>query len=749
MIPGFSVSADPIFPWPILIGVILAVTGLTLWAYRRRLRGTTGRWRWVALSLRLLAILLCLLASMRVSVTLQEKKQSQSSLLFLVDDSSSMNISDEAGGKSRWSVANEILEEARAAAKGLEPNVDTRFYRFDAKLDEPKAEDLSTKVEPKGLSTALGPAMLDALKRQEGSSRKIARMIILSDFASNNGVNPLVAARQLKNNSIPVVTVGLGKENAATGSRDINLRDIVASKVMFVKNSTEIKGNLTARGFSNQTLDVELFVEDRPDAVAKTKVKVPEGSDVVPITGLKYIPQTPGDKMLTLKVAVQDGELVKSNNEISTFVSVLAGGLNVLFLQGSNWSWDYKYLVRSISASQDIQVEGILIRAPAKGDTGEVPDAEFAPFRYNVFVLSDLPANYLTTTQHRLLVEAVRKGAGLIMLGGHSSFGEGGWADTPLTDVLPALIHAGDGQLEPEGGIKFVPNTKGLNSYVLQVGSNKTETARIWDAMKPILGTNRFGEVKNGADIIAETPGPNPEPLMLSMNVGRGRTIAYGGDTWVWYRSSEESRLAHRKFWRQIIFWLSHKENEGDNKVKLTLDPRRVAPGEKVDLTVTARDSKGAPIPNVHYEAKIDREKTDPPVTKTEDVYNQADEGKAAIYAVDKLGEPGTYTVTVIAKRDGQELGRDTGRFLVYKDDRELENPSADLALARQIASITEGESVTPERLASYLKGIDRAAYTEYVSSAEHRVWDNWPFLLIFTALLTLEWWLRKRHGWV
>jgi uncharacterized membrane protein len=749
MIPGFSVSVSPIVPWPILIGVIVTVTVLTLWAYRRRLRGTSGRWRWVALSLRLLAVLLCLLAALRLSVTLQAKKKSQSSLIFIVDGTTSMNISDEVGGKSRWVVANETIEQARAAAKSLEPNIDARFYRFDAALDEPKPEDLSAKAEPKGRSTALGAAILEAQKRQEGTNRRTARMIILSDFASNNGINPLVAARQMKNHNIPVVTVGLGTENVGAGSRDINLRDIVASRMMFVKNSTEIRGNLTARGFANQTLDVELFVEDRPDAVAKTRVKVPDGADLVPITGLKYVPQTPGDKMLTLKVAVHDGELVKSNNQISTFVTVMAGGLNVLFLQGSNWSWDYKYMMWSLATSPDIQVEGILIRAPAQGQASEVPDAEFAPNRYNVFVLSDLPADYLTPAQHRLLVEAVRKGAGLIMLGGHSSFGAGGWADTPLTEILPTLIHPGDGQLEPEVGIKFVPNTKGLNSYILQVGANKTETERVWDAMKPILGTNRFGEVKNGADIIAETPGPNPEPLMLSMDVGRGRTIAYGGDTWVWYRSSEESRLAHRKFWRQVVFWLSHKENEGDNKVKVTLDPRRIAPGEKIALTATTRDSKGASIPNVRYEAKVEREKADPPVSKPEEVYNQGEEGKGSIYAIDKVGEPGTYTVTVIAKRDGQELGRDTGRFLVYQDDRELENPSADLALARQIAAITEGEAVTPERLTTYLKGLDRSASTEYVSASEHRVWDNWPFLLIFTVLLTLEWWLRKRHGWV
>ena len=177
------------------------------------------------------------------------------------------------------------------------------------------------------------------------------------------------------------------------------------------------------------------------------------------------------------------------------------------------------------------------------------------------------------------------------------------WRTSSPSRSIPATA-----QLEPEGGIKFVPSPKGLDSYVLQVGANKTETARIWDMMPPILGTNRFGEPKLNADILAETPGPNPEPLMVGMDVGAGRVIAYGGDTWVWARFSEEGRLAHRKFWRQVIFWLSHKEDEGDNHVKLTLEPRRIAVGEKVDVTVTARDAKGASIPNVLYETKVERE---------------------------------------------------------------------------------------------------------------------------------------------
>ncbi len=749
MIQGISVSFSPIGPWPLLVAASLVVLWLTLWAYSLRLKGTSGRWRLVALSLRLLALLLCLLAALRPSVVVKEKKRQGASIVFLLDDSTSMLLSDEVGGKTRWDVARRTLDDALKIAKNLSRDLDTKVYRFDSTLTETKETEPKTPDKPKGHETALGSAMLEAQKRQQGTGKRIARLVVLSDFGSNHGINPLEASRRLKGEGVPVIAVGLGTENAGAAPRDIALRDVLTSEKVFVKNQVEVRGNLMARGFANQRLEVELYVEGQEAPVAKTQVKVPESAETVPITGLKFIPQTPGDKLLTLKVAKQEGELLDSNNQISTFVTVLSGGLNVLYLRGPNFSWDYRYLGGAIGKSPDIQIEFVLLRRPAEGDVSGIADAEFAPGRYNVYILSDIAADYFTPRQHKLLADAVKKGAGFMMLGGRSSFGPGGWGETELAEILPAEVHLGDGQLEPEGGIKFVPTTTGLNSYVLQVGASKTETARIWDAMHPIQGTNRFGQPKGSAEILASTPGPNPEPLMLSMSVGNnGRVIAYGGETWVWARATEEGRLAHHKFWRQVIFWLSHKENQSDSQVKLVLDHRRLNVGEQVDLTATARDGKGAPIPGIRYECKIEREGTDP-ATVPVDMYSQGDEGRATAYATEQLAKPGTYMATVIASRDGQEIGRDRARFLVYQDDRELENPSADLKLAREIAEITGGEPVNPEKLTAYLNGVDRSAYTEYVSPSEYKVWDNWPFLLIFTALLTLEWWLRKRHGWV
>ena len=126
--------------------------------------------------------------------------------------------------------------------------------------------------------------------------------------------------------------------------------------------------------------------------------------------------------------------------------------------------------------------------------------------------------------------------------------------------------------------------------------------------------------------------------------------------------------------------------------------------GEKIELTATARDAKGAAIPNVRTSARSSA-KAPIPVPEPVELYNQGDEARASIYATEKLGQPGNYTVTVIARRDGKEIGRDTARFLVYQDDRELENPSADLKLAREIAELTGGELVTPEKLGTLPQG--------------------------------------------
>ncbi|MEJ7639617.1 MAG: hypothetical protein WKF75_17005 [Singulisphaera sp.] len=127
-----TVSFSPIGPWPLVVSSALGVMLLTIWAYRLRMRGTSGRWRWLALGLRLAAVLLCVVAALRPSVLILQKKDQPASLIFLLDSSASMKLTDEVGAQSRSGVALKILGRARAALKDLGPMLDVKFYRFDS-----------------------------------------------------------------------------------------------------------------------------------------------------------------------------------------------------------------------------------------------------------------------------------------------------------------------------------------------------------------------------------------------------------------------------------------------------------------------------------------------------------------------------------------------------------------------------------------------------------------------------------------
>jgi len=734
-----SLSFSPILPWAALAALGVAVVGLTLWAYRRRMQGTSGRWRWVALLLRLGAVLLCLLGATRPAAVVLKKVKQTASVVFLIDASESMGISDEVGGRSRWEVARKAMTAAMADLKRRAPGLDLKAYEFDSGLRDARATETTP---PKGKATAIGTALDEALKRQNGV--RMAAVVLMADGASNAGPSPLAVAGRLKNLQVPVNTVGFGTAGAGNASRDLAMRSIEAGPTVFVKNELEARGTVGVRGYPGQEIEVELYVEPGSRPVATRKIRVPEGVEVVPVAGLKYTPQTPGEKKVTLRVKPKEGELVPGNNEVSTFITVLSGGLNVLYVQGPNFSWEPRYLTPALDAADFIQTDYKVLRNPAQDERGDLDDTDLTPGRYDVYILGDVPAECLTRTQQRLLAAAVRRGAGLMMLGGRSSFGEGGWAGTPVADVLPVEVRAGEGQIEPEGGLKVIPNAQGLDNFVLQLGSTRRESLRLWEELPPIPGANRLGRPKPTAVLLALSPGG--EPLMADIEVGnRGRSLAFAGETWVWARASDETRLAHRRFWRQAILWLAHKEDEGKGQVKLQIDRRRVAAGQKVEVVAAARSTKGEPIPDAKLEAKVEFLG---PGGKSLPVplYNQGADARGAFY---ETATPGDYRVTATGSHRGRDLGRDTARFSVYEDDRELANPAADPELLKQIARLTDGQALVPEQLGKYLRTLDDAKFTSFERQQEYRLWDNWPFLLLFTALLCAEWWLRKHKGWV
>ena len=174
----------------------------------------------------------------------------------------------------------------------------------------------------------------------------------------------------------------------------------------------------------------------------------------VPVA-LRYTPRTPGEYKVTLRVEPREGELVTTNNEVSTFVTVRAGGINVLYLVGAKRigggpGQEQRFVRAALAQSPDIVVERRLINYEPPGvditdcwetwrcGSRQTPRTADAP--PDVIILDDVDVQGLNAASWQAIAERVRKGMGLIMLGGYHSFGPGGFRESPLADVLPMDI---------------------------------------------------------------------------------------------------------------------------------------------------------------------------------------------------------------------------------------------------------------------------------------------------------------------
>ena len=110
----------------------------------------------------------------------------------------------------------------------------------------------------------------------------------------------------------------------------------------------------------------------------------------------------------------------------------------------------------------------------------------------------------------------------------------------------------------------------------------------------------------------------------------------------------------------------------------------------------------------------------------------------------------GDYAVEVTATRGGEPLGTARARFLVYRQDLELDNASADAATMKSIAQIAGGRSLAPEQLPELIRSLmEDTKHLEVHQETKKTFWDTWTFFLTLVGLLGLEWYLRKRWGLV
>ncbi len=572
-----KVLLQPVWPWPITLLIAVGLIAAVWLTYPSRVRHLSRAWQRTLLALRMLTALVLIFAMLRPALQFSETDRQSSEIVILSDTSASMSTRDGPGGITRREALLRTLRDSETTLSELAEEVDVRYIDFDENFRQ--VETPGTAAD--GPLTAIG-SVLDELRRDDTGKRLFA-VILMSDGAQRAipplDLDPRTAARAFaEQRGIPIHTVAYGASELSNAGLDIAVEDLfLIDSVTFEKKTVPVRAQIRLLGAAGQKVKVRLMREDRSgQGVGRTGELLPipfakgttpmvelearDNDQTIPVE-LSFVAETPGEYKIAVDVEPLDGELKVTNNRFETLLTVRKGGLRVAYFDvvGRNEARFIDKLNRTAKIQLDWQV---VLPGPLSHLT-ELRPSYFEPGTYDVYIIGDVPARAFRKGDHDFLADLaarVREGAGLMMIGGQHNFGAGGYADSPIADLLPVMMSPtemlADDEFAPEQQVdrrlEMLPTRSGSNlHYVMNIAAR--DNAATWSRLPPLLGATRLSP-RETADVLAESS--DEIPLLIIADTGRSRTMALAADsTWLWHMHGFED--VHQRFWQQVILWLA------------------------------------------------------------------------------------------------------------------------------------------------------------------------------------------------
>jgi len=751
-------TISPVFDSYLFTAMVIVATLIFVWFMPLRTSRVASKHRRIIVLLRTACVLLLLFALLHPAIVYRETTQLPATLVILLDQSESMSISDEVGGRSRYEIACEVLQSAGDTLTHIAKQHEISLSLFDRQL-QPVVYDrtgLTLPEKPEGNETAIGFSLQQVLEQTAG--KRLLGTILLTDGTQRTrppyDTLPQEIAAHFRDNGDAIYAVRLGRATPSDLVQDVAVQDLQVNDRVFVNNELLVSGQLRVQGYANRRIPVCLMFETSPGQmieVSRQEYEVRDATDSIPFQ-FRYAPQTPGLYKLTVSVPPQPKELLETNNSLSSFVRVLEGGLKVLHIEGT-WRHEQQYLQPALRAMPDIQSDYIRVPTDRQGLLLE----KLQPGEYMAFVLGDIDASAFAPGELQALADRVREGAGLIMIGGFQSFGAGGYANTPLAELSPIVMTTSDRQqpdipprndLHINGAVRLYPVPMFRQHYLLRLSADQATSDRLWQTLPPFLGANRLRAKPTGQVLARAGEASNTPPLLVMQTYGSGRVLAFAVDsTWKWWLPGYQDE--YKRFWRQIVLWLAKYDDLLEGDCWIELDKTRFLPGETVPFRIRAK-------------AKTGEEMISPATTVTV----ETPDGTIQIAAlVDENGvmtgsfrttqQPGDYRInasvqigTTLVEDDS--LKSATARFMILDRNIELDNPIASPMVLENIAGMTGGWTIAPEQFPQLLEELARQS-NELVEQRETKrtLYDTWLFLLLFVACISAEWFFRKHWGTV
>ena len=452
----------------------------------------------------------------------------------MIDSSASMQLPSGDGKATRWEMEKEIWNAIWNAREtlGKEAHVVPFLYDStlkpigDGKQDGAGVASAKLPERPEGFSTDIGGPLNQLMSSSLDSP--LSAVIWLGDGAqthSPSGGDPQQIARRLAQIDVPLFVVGIGPRSDSESSQDLAVEGVPEQLDEFTKNQLNVRGLLHCRGVSNKELIVKLLLLESgkgPRELSRERIRPTKADQKLPFVLPLVVDLEPGAFELKVLAEAVPGEAAQENNEATVFLNVRGGGARILYIEGEPRP-EQKFIKTAMSESKDMLMNFLTIGKPPLQPWPVDMSKRLSDGVYDCFVLGDLDYSAIDMAGAKAIADQVKKGAGLVTIGGYSAYGAGGWDASPLAEILPVDITGqrrqnfkADSPIEMQnhlpGPIQVVPVGA---SETLQIDAPERNAAT-WAQFKPLPGANRWAGVRRrpGTNLLAESQ--RKEPLIVS-----------------------------------------------------------------------------------------------------------------------------------------------------------------------------------------------------------------------------------------
>jgi len=572
-----------------------------------------------------------------------------------------------------------------------------------------------------------------------------------------------------------------------TALRDLSVAAVLADEFAFVRTPVTIEAIVRQNGLPDRQIDVTLMRDGRPMA---TRAVVLRGGSSEEKISFDWVPDQPGTFVFRIATAVLNGEALASNNAQLFTVKVIRDRVRVLHVCGRP-SWDERFLRAMLRRDPNVDLVSFFI---LRTETDEQPwnrnELSLIPFpTYEIFedqlrsfdLVIFQNFNYGPYGVEPYLAgirEYVEQGGAFAMVGGDLSFGAGGYAHTPLQEILPVEVPRPEG---PAASLAMSSDTfkpkltvQGRGHPVTALLMDAKENEARWGKLPAIEGLNPVVRLRPGTVPLLTHPtlrieGGKPAPLLVVGEPGKGRSMALMTDTaWYWgmvAAGEGDDGRAFQRFWENAIRWLvrdpaltllhidldraEYRRHQSPSvRVRAVHPDYTPAAGVAVAVTVTAADAGGNGNGNASGSAGGNGSPgagaagalPAVPVRKHDVVTDAQGESHIDIGAL----PPGAYRVGGKATLDGRAVSEGK-TFVVRAEGKELEDIVARDGVLREIAAAAAG---TYRRDSLDGVTIREPREVRVGNQKQVQVWSHPLLLILVLALLAAEWAIRRRAGY-